>query len=274
MGIADIPQYPEPGDAWSGVGSRSFGAEHARPHRDRRHMRDHVGLVAGLFDARGRGAVRDRAPRPPPAPRIVTTGAAVHAMVRNGLGCVRQPRARVPRWCQDNPTARRLAPVLSDAPHLPDEALGRAVETRAAAGVTARSRWGGGAPLGAPRLRASPASGPAPGRHATAQAPCAGRPSGHETVSYGLGRCRRRTTGPGDRCARRTGHVAGPIVRSAPRPTLARGDAQAQTPHLTTGAPLSQARGRHGSRPVRPASPPSGGAAGPPTHLTSNRSRG
>jgi len=103
-------------------------------------MRDHVGLVAGLFDARGRGAVRDRAPRPPPAPRIVTTGAAVHAMVRNGLGCVRQPRARVPRWCQDNPTARRRAPVLSDAPHLPDEALGRAVETRAAAGITARSR--------------------------------------------------------------------------------------------------------------------------------------
>ena len=106
------------------------------PHPYRSQILDHLGLVAGLFDALGIGAVIARATRHHPDTRIVTTGDAVKAMVLNGLGCVNQQRSLVSRFCQDTPTSRLLAPLLIEAKHLHDDALGRALDTRDAYGVT------------------------------------------------------------------------------------------------------------------------------------------
>jgi hypothetical protein len=111
-----------------------------RHHVYRRHGLDHLGLVAGRCDARGIGTVMDHATQHTPEMRLVPAGHAVNALVRNGFGCVHQPLALGPRWFQDNPTARRLAPGVLDATPLNDEALGRAVDPRDAAGVTARDR--------------------------------------------------------------------------------------------------------------------------------------
>ena len=96
------------------------------PPPDRSQLLDHVGLVAGRFDALGMGEVMDRATRHQPDTRIVTTGDAVPAMGLNGLGCVNPPRALVSRVFQDKPPSRLLAPWWIDATPLHDEALGRA----------------------------------------------------------------------------------------------------------------------------------------------------
>lgn len=106
---------------------------------DRRHTVDHLGLVAGRWDARGLGDVMDQAPPPHPARRDLPVGAAVNAMVRKGLGWLTPPRARVPRCFPPQPTSRLMAPRVLPVP-LPDEALGRALDTREASGVTARDR--------------------------------------------------------------------------------------------------------------------------------------
>lgn len=98
------------------------------PHPYRSQLLDHVGLVAGMFDARGIGEVMDRATRHHPDTRLVTTGDAVKARVLNGLGCVNPQRSLVSRFFQDQPTSRLLAPVLIDATHLHDDALGRALD--------------------------------------------------------------------------------------------------------------------------------------------------
>ena len=92
----------------------------------RSQILDHCGLVAGMFDALGIGEVIDRATRPHPDTRLVTTGDAVNAMGLNGLGFVNQPLYLVSRLFQDKPTSRRLAPLLIDAKPLHDDALGRA----------------------------------------------------------------------------------------------------------------------------------------------------
>ena len=109
-------------------------------HPYRRHIVEHRGLVAGLCDARGLGAVSDPVTQPHPARRIVTASHAVNALVRNGLGLVHPPLDLGPRCCQDQPPLRRLTPAWSDATHLPDAARGRAWETLDDDGVTARSR--------------------------------------------------------------------------------------------------------------------------------------
>jgi Domain of unknown function (DUF4277) len=106
---------------------------------DRRQPVDHLGLVAGRWDARGLGAVLDHAPPPHPARRELPVGAAVNAMVRKGLGWLTPPRARVPRGCPPQPTSRLMAPRVLPAQR-PDAALGRAWDTREASGVTARDR--------------------------------------------------------------------------------------------------------------------------------------
>ena len=98
-----------------------------------------LGLVAGMFDALGVGAVRDRATQPNPEPRMVTVGNAVKALVRNGLGVGNQQRYRVPMVFQHTPTPRLLAPGL-EASHRHDDTLGRALATLEAYGVTALYR--------------------------------------------------------------------------------------------------------------------------------------
>jgi transposase len=106
------------------------------PHPYRSQILDHLGLVAGMFDALGIGEVMDRATRHHPETRIVTTGDAVKAMVLNGLGVVNHQRSLVSRLFQDKPTSRLLPPMLIEAKHLNDDALGRALDTRYAYGVT------------------------------------------------------------------------------------------------------------------------------------------
>lgn len=100
---------------------------------------DHLGLVAGMCDALGMGDVIDQATHQHPAMRDLTAGEAVNAMVRNGLGCINQALYLGPRFFQHKPTSRLMAPRV--APHqLNDDALGRALETLYADGVTARYR--------------------------------------------------------------------------------------------------------------------------------------
>jgi transposase len=96
---------------------------------------DHLGLVAGMFDALGIGDVLDRARPHTPETRIVTVGSAVKAMVLNGLGCVNQQLYLVPMFFQHTPTQRLIAPGI-DAQHLHDDTLGRTLDVLSDDGVT------------------------------------------------------------------------------------------------------------------------------------------
>jgi transposase len=101
----------------------------------RRQILDHLGLVAGMFDELGLGEVLDQATQQDPEMRMVTVGNAVKAMVLNGLGFVNQQLYLIPMVFLNNPTPRWLAPE-SDANHLNDDTLGRAVDTLYEYGVT------------------------------------------------------------------------------------------------------------------------------------------
>ena len=124
---------------------------------DRRHVWDPLGLVAGLCDALGRGDVMDRATHQHPAMRDLTVGAAVNAMGLNGRGGIHQARALVPRFFPHQPTSRLMAPRVAPAQRN-DEALGRALDTLSADGVTALDRLM--AATAAKRLGLTPASAP------------------------------------------------------------------------------------------------------------------
>jgi hypothetical protein len=110
---------------------------------------DHRGLVAGMWDARGMGAVLDRTMPHTPATRMVTVGGAVQALVRHGLGLVHPPRALVPLFFQPTPTQCLIAPGI-DAQHRPEDTRGRAGDRLYASGITARYRLS--ATTAAPRL--------------------------------------------------------------------------------------------------------------------------
>jgi Domain of unknown function (DUF4277) len=73
-----------------------------RQHRDRSHVLDPLGLVAGLFDELGLGDVIDHATPQNPERRLVTAGQAVQAMVLNGLGLVNPPLDLGPRCSRIN----------------------------------------------------------------------------------------------------------------------------------------------------------------------------
>jgi transposase len=73
---------------------------------------DHLGLVAGMFDALGITDVIDRATQQNPEMRMVTAGHAVKAMVLNGLGFVNQQLSLVPMLFHQKPTQRLIAPGL------------------------------------------------------------------------------------------------------------------------------------------------------------------
>lgn len=96
---------------------------------------DHLGLVAGMFEELGIGEIIDQATQQNPEMRLVTAGHAVKAMVLNGLGFVNQQLYLVPRFFQNKPTSRLITPGIT-AEHLNDDALGRALETLYAYGVT------------------------------------------------------------------------------------------------------------------------------------------
>jgi transposase len=89
-----------------------------------------------MFDELGIGDVLDRAMQHNPETRIVTVGNAVKAMVLNGLGFVNQQLYLVPRFFQNKPTQRLIAPGIA-AQHLHDDTLGRALDMLYDYGVTA-----------------------------------------------------------------------------------------------------------------------------------------
>jgi hypothetical protein len=105
----------------------------------RSHVLDHLGLVAGMFDALGLGDVIDHATHQNPEMRELTVGEAVKAMGLNGLGFVNHALSLVPQCFQKQPThplvSRRVAPEPRT-----DDALGRALATLSADGVTALYR--------------------------------------------------------------------------------------------------------------------------------------
>ena len=101
----------------------------------RSQILDHLGLVAGMFDELGIGEVVDKATQQHPEMRDLTVGEAVKAMVLDGLGFVNHALYLVPRCFQNKPTSRLMAPRVTPA-QLNDDALGRALETLYAYGVT------------------------------------------------------------------------------------------------------------------------------------------
>jgi transposase len=88
-----------------------------------------------MFDELGIGDVLDRAMQHNPETRIVTVGNAVKAMVLNGLGFMNQQLYLVPKFFQNKPTQRLIAPGI-DAQHLHDDTLGRALDMLYDYGVT------------------------------------------------------------------------------------------------------------------------------------------
>lgn len=105
------------------------------PQSYRRQILDHLGLVAGMCDELGIGAVIDQVTQQNPKTRIVTVGNAVKAMVLNGLGFVNQPLYLVPLFFQHKPTHRLIVPGI-ETHHLNDDILGRALDTLYDYGVT------------------------------------------------------------------------------------------------------------------------------------------
>ena len=101
----------------------------------RSQVLDHLGLVAGMFDELGIGDVLDQATQQNPEMRDLTLGEAVNAMVLNGLGFINQALYLVPRFFQNKPTSRLISPRVAPT-QLNDDALGRALETLYAYGVT------------------------------------------------------------------------------------------------------------------------------------------
>jgi transposase len=102
----------------------------------RSQVLDHLGLVAGMLDELGIGDVIDQATQQHPEMRDLTTAEAVKAMVLNGLGLINQALYLVPRCFQHKPTYRLISPRVAPD-QLNDDALGRALDTLYAHGVTA-----------------------------------------------------------------------------------------------------------------------------------------
>lgn len=96
---------------------------------------DHLGLVAAMFDELSIGDTLDQATHQNPEMRDLTVGEAVKAMVLNGLGFVNHALYLVPRFFQHKPTSRLISPRVPPE-RLNDDALGRALETLYASGVT------------------------------------------------------------------------------------------------------------------------------------------
>ena len=107
-----------------------------QPQSYRPQVLDHLGLVAGMFEALGITEVMDQATQQNPEMRMVTAGHAVKAMVLNGLGFVNQQLYLIPHFFQNKPISRLIAPGIQ-ASHLNDDTLGRALGILYAFGVTA-----------------------------------------------------------------------------------------------------------------------------------------
>src|SRR5262245_43436008 len=101
----------------------------------RSQVLDHLGLVAGMFDELGIGEIIDQATHQNPEMRDLTVGEAVKAMVLNSLGFINQALYLVPRFFDTKPTYQLVSPCVTSQ-QLNDDALGRALDTLYAHGVT------------------------------------------------------------------------------------------------------------------------------------------
>jgi transposase len=106
-----------------------------QPQPYRTQILDHLGLVAGMFDELGIGDVLDHATHQNPEMRDLTVGEAVKAMVLNGLGFINHALYLVPHFFQNKSTSRLISPRVTPK-QLNDDALGRALDTLYASGVT------------------------------------------------------------------------------------------------------------------------------------------
>jgi transposase len=96
---------------------------------------EHLGLVAGMFDELGIGDLVDESVPQDLSQRNVSVGQALKAMVLNGLGFANRRLYLMPEFFRNKPTERLVGAGISPE-HLNDDALGKALDTLYAFGLT------------------------------------------------------------------------------------------------------------------------------------------
>jgi transposase len=96
---------------------------------------EHLGLVAGMFDELGIGDLVDELVPQDLCQRNVSVGQALKAMVLNGLGFANRRLYLMPEFFRNKPTERLVGAGISPE-HLNDDALGKALDTLYAFGLT------------------------------------------------------------------------------------------------------------------------------------------
>ena len=96
---------------------------------------EHLGLVAGIFDELGIGDLVDELVPQDFSQRNVSVGRALKAMVLNGLGFANRRLYLMPEFFRNKPTERLVGAGIRPE-HLNDDALGKALDTLYAFGLT------------------------------------------------------------------------------------------------------------------------------------------
>jgi transposase len=96
---------------------------------------EHLGLVAAMFDELGIGDLVDELVPQDPSQRKVSVGQALKAMVLNGLGFANRRLYLMPEFFRNKPIERLVGAGISPE-HLNDDALGKALDTLHAFGLT------------------------------------------------------------------------------------------------------------------------------------------
>lgn len=96
---------------------------------------EHLGLVAGMFDELGIGELIDEVVPQDQEQRLVSVGRAVKAMTLNGLGFANRRLYLTTRFFKNKPVERLIGAGVT-AEMLNDDALGRALDSLHAFGVT------------------------------------------------------------------------------------------------------------------------------------------
>jgi transposase len=96
---------------------------------------EHLGLIAGMFDELGIGDLVDEMVPQDLSQRKVSVGQALKAMVLNGLGFANRRLYLMPEFFRNKPTERLVGAGISPE-HLNDDALGKALDTLHAFGLT------------------------------------------------------------------------------------------------------------------------------------------
>lgn len=96
---------------------------------------EHLGLVAGMFDELGIGELVDELVPQDLSQRNVSVGQALKAMILNGLGFANRRLYLMPEFFRNKPTERLVGAGISPE-HLNDDALGKALDSLHAFGLT------------------------------------------------------------------------------------------------------------------------------------------